>query len=88
MSLEDASMAEQFRRFARPRREEPYSEAALRAPIIHIYDVPGGQHLHWKTYLKVLKSRPPKCPSCGVECCLGHPDNGCELRDVYDVSMT
>ena len=28
----------------------------------------------------------PKCPSCRVECCHGHPDNGCEMRDVWAVS--
>lgn len=28
----------------------------------------------------------PKCPACKAECCHGHPQNGCEMADVYDVS--
>jgi hypothetical protein len=61
----------------------------LDAPAIRVLDVEaGGRYLHWASALNMTLRRPPKCPSCSVECCFGHPRNDCELRDVYDVSET
>jgi len=94
MSREDVErMIEQFRRFASKRQEEPSISQVM---PIKLLDDEVSFKLHWISPSRaqsigrigrILHVEDfPKCPSCYAECCLGHPDNGCEMCAVWDVS--
>ena len=82
-------MTEGFRRFA--------SKQATQIMPIRLLDVDEVSFkLHWHDVTRPNFAQSvgrvlhvgifPKCPACHAECCLGHPNNGCEMRDIWDVS--
>ena len=79
------------KRFA-PKRgpDDPFRSMSIRLlddEVVRMHWAGGSSLKHMASQILRVDAF-PKCPACKAECCLGHPDNGCELQDVYNVSET